>query len=149
MGLHGKPLTVAKYMTQARPGHPTAHADGRVRVHRANLYDKIGPGPHDCTWCGTEIDWYAAEFSRDLVADHVDRDTWNNDPENLVPSCNRCNMNRHAERSAPVPKTHCHAGHEFTEDNTYHRPDGKGRQCRECNRARELRKSRHRRPRAA
>lgn len=28
--------------------------------------------------------------------------------------------------------THCLRGHEWTEENTYHRPDGKGRQCRKC-----------------
>lgn len=29
-------------------------------------------------------------------------------------------------------KTHCAAGHEFTPDNTYHRPDRFGRICRTC-----------------
>lgn len=54
MGKHGKPLVSSKYMTQARPGHPTAHSDGRVRVHRAVLFDAIGyrhePIPRDSGW---------------------------------------------------------------------------------------------------
>ena len=128
MGLHGKPLTVAAYMTAKRPDHPTAHADGRVRVHRAVLYDAIGPGVHRCHWCRVEIEWFHAEWSRDLVADHVDGDTWNNDTSNLVPSCNGCNRNRHR-----LHRTHCIHGHEYTTENTY-RPKRGGRQCRTCKR---------------
>jgi hypothetical protein len=30
--------------------------------------------------------------------------------------------------------THCANGHRYTVDNTYHRPDGRGRQCRRCRR---------------
>lgn len=144
MGKRGKPLSVSRYVTEKRPGHPVAHADGRVRTHRANLYDKIGPGPHSCAWCGTEIDWYALDFSKQLVADHVDQDTWNNEPANLVPACNRCNLSRNGEPHAPQPRSHCHLGHEFTAENTYVRPDGGGRQCRTCNRLREARKARTR-----
>jgi hypothetical protein len=35
-------------------------------------------------------------------------------------------------------KTHCLYGHEWTPENTYWRPDGKGRQCRICIRQRSL-----------
>jgi hypothetical protein len=41
---------------------------------------------------------------------------------------------RHWTRSSPG--THCSFGHEFTEENTYVRPDGKGRQCKKCIRRR-------------
>lgn len=43
-------------------------------------------------------------------------------------------------------KTHCKNGHEFTEENTYVRPDGRGRQCRTC--TREI-VGRHRKKKAA
>lgn len=33
----------------------------------------------------------------------------------------------------PVEVTHCVHGHEFTPENTYTRPDGRGRACRACN----------------
>jgi hypothetical protein len=37
--------------------------------------------------------------------------------------------------------THCLHGHEWTDENTYLRPDGKGRQCRTCIRRRSRRSS--------
>jgi hypothetical protein len=30
--------------------------------------------------------------------------------------------------------THCLNGHRYTDTNTYYRPDGRGRQCRQCRR---------------
>lgn len=36
----------------------------------------------------------------------------------------------------PGPNTHCVDGHEYTKANTYWRPDGVGRQCKECIRRR-------------
>jgi hypothetical protein len=42
-------------------------------------------------------------------------------------------------RSHQASKTHCAQGHEFTEKNTYQRPDRPGsRTCRECNRIASL-----------
>lgn len=35
-------------------------------------------------------------------------------------------------------KTHCKFGHEFTEENTYYRKDGRGRQCRKCKLDRQM-----------
>jgi len=134
MGLHGKPLTVSRYMTAARPHHPTAHADGRVRIHRAVLYDAIGPGVHACHWCRTEVEWFAAG-GRELVADHLDEDTWNNNPSNLVASCQGCNASRRLSHA-----TACKYGHEYTPENTYRRPDSGSRMCRTCLRAAERRK---------
>lgn len=129
MGKHGRPLKTSRYMTQARKGHPTAHADGRVRVHRANLFDAIGPGEHPCHWCKKPVEWFATG-PRELVADHVDGNTWNNDPANLVPACQRCNKWR-VTLYSPV----CPRGHEW-ERFTYTSPQGR-RSCRECHRLNE------------
>src|SRR5215831_13368498 len=79
------------------PGHPLAtKSDKRVHAHRYLLYERIGPGPHNCHWCGTEIDWMPGSYTRPgaLVVDHVDRNGHNNAPENLVPSCQPCNLSR-------------------------------------------------------
>ena len=73
--------------------HPLAGKDGKVYEHRKVLYDSIGPGPHECYWgCGKAVDWGGGHEG--LVADHLDGDTLNNTPENLVPSCRMCNWNR-------------------------------------------------------
>ena len=143
MGLRGKPLRRAPYMTKAMPSHPTAHADGRVRVHRAVLYDAIGPGVHKCNWCNSDLEWFA-DRPRELIADHLDTNTWNNSPGNLVPSCFRCNGARRLREM-----THCSRGHEFTPENTYLRPDRHGRQCRTCNQARGVTREANRRARKA
>ncbi len=66
--------------------HPIAPASGIVAVARLNLFDKIGPGSHPCHWCGIEVSW-----GTDLQADHLDEDRVNNEPDNLVAACNRCN----------------------------------------------------------
>lgn len=132
MGKHGRPLTKSRYMTEVRKGHPVAHADGRVRIHRANLYDALGPGPHPCHWCGKEVAWDGVGAQL-LVADHVNEDTWDNRLENLVASCTRCNSFRRT-----LHATTCGNGHERTEENTYYSKDGK-RSCRECHRLAERR----------
>lgn len=63
------------------------------------LYDMIGPGPHPCHWCGTQVDWSPGRRGKgDLISDHVDGDTKNNSPENIVPSCHPCNIRRGHDR---------------------------------------------------
>lgn len=77
--------------------HPLTTSQGLLYEHREVLYNKIGPGPHECHWnyltgCGnTALEWGG---QRGIVADHLDDDKQNNDPENLVPSCQNCNWNR-------------------------------------------------------
>lgn len=82
-------LNHAGYLRATRPGHPVAGGRGLVFVHRVVLYDKIGPGAHPCHWCGVAVTW-----GIDLYTDHLDFNTINNDPANLVPSCNPCNAGR-------------------------------------------------------
>ena len=120
MGKHGKPAEKTRYLTVRIPGHPLAQKDGRLRVHRAILWEKIGPGPHPCHWCGNVLEWDR------IVTDHVNGVTWDNRPDNLVPACNGCNLGRHSK---------CKWGHEFTPENTYIRANGT-RMCRACERDR-------------
>jgi hypothetical protein len=81
-------------------GHPLAIGKrveyGRVRVleHRVVLYEAIGPGPHGCHWCGSQIDWLPAFASKELTVDHVNWDRADNSVTNLVPSCRPCNVKR-------------------------------------------------------
>lgn len=84
------------YRVLNRPSHPLAGAQHKVYEHRVVLYDVLGPGTHPCHWCSTPLRW-EARWPDDLDAltvDHLDDDTLNNDPANLVPSCNECNTQR-------------------------------------------------------
>ena len=72
-------------------GHPLARSGGLLGEHRKVLYDKIGPGEHPCYWCGRTLSWGGLDG---IVVDHIDEDRLNNDPNNLVPSCNPCNIGR-------------------------------------------------------
>lgn len=77
-----------KFLTKQHD-HPLANGEGMVAEHRKVLFDKIGPGPHLCHWgCGRELDWGGCGG---IQADHLDGIKDNNDPKNLVPSCQSCN----------------------------------------------------------
>jgi len=111
---------------------------GEERAHRVLLRQKIGTGKQRCYWCDRLLYWNGNGINK-LCVDHLDGDTWNNKRKNLVAACRRCNSTR-TKRTDFL--THCHNGHRFTPRNTYQRPDGKGRQCRTCNRKREQRRIR-------
>lgn len=82
--------------------HPIFSANGRwARLHVIVAYDKYGPGPHSCYWCGQKIDWYfgsvhasATTGEYKIVVDHVNSVRIDNRSENLVLSCNSCNLRR-------------------------------------------------------
>jgi hypothetical protein len=69
-----------------RQGHVLTPPSGKMLNARLVLFDKIGYGPHRCQWCATPIGW-----RYDLTADHVDGDTLNDAPSNIVASCLPCN----------------------------------------------------------
>lgn len=71
-------------------GHPVANVKGTAYEHRVVLYDKIGPGEHECVHCGDIVRWEDGT----LTSDHLDFDRSNNDPKNLAPCCHRCNVRR-------------------------------------------------------
>ena len=76
-----------------RHGHPLANSKGKVYEHRFVLWEKVGPGKHECFWCGVELDWFATNPHR-LIVDHINFNRSDNRLENLVPACNRCNTTR-------------------------------------------------------
>lgn len=82
-----------RYLKRSDPTHPLAMANGQVYTHRAVLFDRIGYGPHACHWCGALLSW-GGKSAGSLVVDHIDGYGDNNDPDNLVASCQRCNMMR-------------------------------------------------------
>ena len=75
--------------------HPLSNGNRCIQEQRAILWDRIGPGPHTCHYCGEEVNWRVGikgGGNGALIAEHKDRDPRNNSPENLVPSCQRCNI---------------------------------------------------------
>lgn len=118
-----------KYDSLDLPPRPPRRVDptGYMKVareweHRTVLKAVIGPLPHPCHWCNRMLSWGV-----DLFVDHVDADKLNNDPHNLVPACNSCNVSR-----AMVPIEACKRGHRFTPANTYTNPASGSRVCRTC-----------------
>jgi len=95
-------VATSPYRYVKRTGHPLIPPGGGIRLpeHRVILYEKIGPGAHPCHWCGKSVEWIPGGRTKpgSLIADHVDGDPSDNDPENLVPSCQGCNIHRNSER---------------------------------------------------
>lgn len=85
--------------------HPLLPDGGQLPEHRVVLYAKLGPGLQACHWCEAELSWEIQAPARgSIVTDHLDDDTHNNSPGNLVPSCHRCNTIRtHDRRFAEKP----------------------------------------------
>lgn len=76
--------------------HPLADGKGCAHSHRVALFERIGPGVHQCHWCGADLQWLrrGSSWAGVLVVDHLDDDKGNNAPGNLVPSCFSCNALR-------------------------------------------------------
>lgn len=87
------------YVRLTMRGHPLARANGTVPRHRAVLYESLGhPRYSACHWCGYILPWRSDEkSSRGKVVinvDHLNETPGDDRPENLVPSCFWCNVNR-------------------------------------------------------
>lgn len=90
-----------RYKLVRLKGHPLASKNGQVYVHRLVLWQLIGPGAHNCHWCGRIIRWDSERRDPDaLHVDHLNDHGDDNRPENLVASCPRCNIARGRQRSA-------------------------------------------------
>ncbi len=110
------------YEKAYRPNHPLAYKNGLVYVHRAVLYDAIGPCAHACHWCKVVVTWPV------LTADHLDGDRTNNARGNLVPACRLCNTGR--QQVETFDPSRCRAGHLWPADPVR---DVRGRRfCRPC-----------------
>lgn len=102
---------------------------GKVYEHRLVLFNKIGPDKHQCHWCKEWLQWTVDCSAGSIVVDHLDDNEWNNSPDNLVPSCRRCNIQRSIR---PDFLTHCPKGHDYSVVGIYIRLDGDGRVCKGC-----------------
>ena len=77
------------------------------------------------------------EVSEGMVVDHLCRNHRCVNPDHLEVVTPRENILRGESDSARnARKSFCDDGHEFTPENTYLRPDRRGRVCRECQRRR-------------
>lgn len=77
---------------------------------------------------------FAGPCPEGLEVRHLDGDPANNRLTNLCYGTHSENVQdslRHGTH-AQARKDHCNAGHEFTPENTYIRPDNGYRQCRTC-----------------
>lgn len=76
------------YIWLREPNHPLSDSRGLVYEHRFVFYEHNGTGPFKCHWCGVDIGWECMDI------DHVDDNRSNNDINNLVASCHKCNTKR-------------------------------------------------------
>lgn len=80
--------------------HPAANRKGIVYEHVRIAYDYYGEGPHNCEYCGVEIQWlFGIRRYRELgiykvTVHHVNFDTTDNHIDNLKLTCSGCNSKR-------------------------------------------------------
>lgn len=120
-----EPTTGCWLWTGATSRYGFVGGQGRnVLAHRAVYELLVGPIPD-----GLELD-------------HLCRNKLCVSPWHLEPVTHRENLRRRAPHRTvgewQTEKTHCPQGHEYTDENTYLRPEGRGRDCRLCRRARSL-----------
>jgi len=75
---------------------------------------------------------FVCKIEPELHLDHLCRNNWCVNPLHMEPVTMRENLMRSPTYNAN--KTHCPKNHEYTEENTYHYPNGR-RECRICSRA--------------
>jgi hypothetical protein len=75
--------------------YPLSGGRSRILYHRYVLFEALGSGPCPCRWCGKTLTW-GGRAHNSVIVDHLDGDKSHNELENLVPSCQRCNIGRAA-----------------------------------------------------
>lgn len=88
--------------------HPATTPCGVTNEHRIVLWDKLNGQDVPCHWCGKQLFWTTDDYHSRLVADHVNTVKNDNRPENLVPSCQKCNITREGgQNRTPVERRDC------------------------------------------
>lgn len=117
-----------------RGGYGKMRAGGRGRrlVHRVAYELMVGPIPE-----GMQIDHRCHQLDTCSGGECKHRRCVN--PDHLSPATQleNCAPDRSHAGSKRRAMTHCHRGHEFTDENTYFRRDRHGRMCRTCHRLNE------------
>lgn len=88
--MSGRYWTTAGYIKLLQPKHPLADSNGSVFEHRWVMYEITEGECPKCYWCGCDLTW------PEVVIDHLNEVKHDNNPDNLVPSCNNCNRARGA-----------------------------------------------------
>ena len=89
----GPGLNSRGYLVSQQKSHPASSKSGHLYEHRKVFYETRGPDGHSCFWCDIPLVWKGKSFDK-LCIDHLNGDKANNSPDNLVPSCHRCNIAR-------------------------------------------------------
>jgi hypothetical protein len=85
-----KYITKAGYIKVKLPDHPLAEKGGNIFEHRQVFYDNNKDKPLICFWCEETLTW------KNVKIDHLNNNKSDNQPSNLVASCNDCNRARGA-----------------------------------------------------
>lgn len=122
-------------------GYGTVSVKGQVTgAHRVSFEQFVGPIPE-----GLWIDHMCHNGDTSCLGGNGCMHRRCVNPEHLKLATPR--ENQHRSHLTAASKTACVNGHPFTEENTYLRPDGKGRGCRTCTQIRARRQRKGKAPR--